>query len=46
MLSLIIATIAILLSVAVTLASFYAEREQPIDERIIDSYSYWWYLPM
>jgi hypothetical protein len=44
MLNLIIATIAILLYVAVAVSTFYAEREHPIDPRIVDAYL--WYLPM
>jgi hypothetical protein len=44
MVNLIIATIAMLLYVAVALYTFHAEREQPIDGRIVDTYM--WYLPM
>jgi hypothetical protein len=44
MTTLIIATIALLLYAAVAAYTFYAQREQPIDPRIADSY--WWYLPM
>jgi hypothetical protein len=44
MITFIIATIAILLYAAVALYTFRAEREHPIDDRIVDTYM--WYLPM
>jgi hypothetical protein len=44
MLNLIIALIAILLYVAVAFYTFHAEREQPIDPRVVDAYL--WYFPM
>ena len=36
MLNLIIATIALLISIAVIFSTFYTEHEQPIDPRIVD----------